>query len=79
LIQNFLTTERERTRGTALLLCSGSPFTYSRLAGYDETNDAERLCVDPEMRHIAGGRAIERSASQKQSGLHTVISGGFEK
>jgi hypothetical protein len=28
---------------------------YSRLAGYDDTNDAERLCVDPAMRHIAGG------------------------
>ena len=36
---------------------------YSRLAGYDDTNDAERLCVDPAMRHIAGGRAIERSAA----------------
>ncbi len=23
---------------------------YSRLAGYDDTNDAERLCVDPAMR-----------------------------
>ena len=34
-----------------------------RLAGYDDTNDAERLCVDPAMRHIAGGRAIERSAA----------------
>ena len=36
---------------------------YSRLAGYDDTNDAERLRVDPAMRHIAGGRAIERSAA----------------
>jgi len=36
---------------------------YSRLAGYHDTNDAERLCVDPAMRHIAGGRAIERSAA----------------
>ncbi len=36
---------------------------YSRLAGYDDTNDAERLCVDPAIRHIAGGRAIERSAA----------------
>ena len=37
---------------------------YSRLAGYDDTNDAERLCVDPAMRHIAGGRAIERSSTK---------------
>jgi len=36
---------------------------YSRLAGYDDTNDAERLAVDPAMRHVAGGRAIERSAA----------------
>jgi len=36
---------------------------YSRLAGYDDTNDAERLTVDPAMRHVAGGRAVERSAA----------------
>ena len=36
---------------------------YGRLAGYDDTNDAERLTVDPAMRHVAGGRAIERSAA----------------
>jgi hypothetical protein len=36
---------------------------YSRLAGYDDTNDAERLAVDPAMRHLAGGRAVERSAA----------------
>jgi hypothetical protein len=28
---------------------------YSRLAGYDDTNDAERLSLDPAMRHVAGG------------------------
>ena len=36
---------------------------YSRLAGYEDTNDAERLALDPAMRHIAGGRAVERSAA----------------
>ena len=36
---------------------------YSRLAGYDDTNDAERLAVDPAMRHVTGGRAVERSAA----------------
>jgi len=36
---------------------------YSRLAGYDDTNDAERLAVDPAMRNVTGGRAIERSAA----------------
>jgi len=32
---------------------------YSRLAGYEDVNDAERLAVDPAMRHIVGGRAAE--------------------
>ena len=32
---------------------------FSRLAGYEDTNDAERLCVDPAMRHVVGGRAKE--------------------
>ena len=36
---------------------------YSRLAGYDDTNDTERLALDPAMRHVAGGRAVERSAA----------------
>jgi hypothetical protein len=29
---------------------------YSRLAGYEDTNDAERLSVDPAMRHVVGER-----------------------
>ena len=32
---------------------------YSRLAGYEDVNDAERLCVDPAMRHVVGGRASQ--------------------
>ena len=28
---------------------------YSRLAGYEDVNDAERLAVDPAMRHVVGG------------------------
>jgi len=39
---------------------------YSRLAGYDDTNDAERLAVDPAMRNVAGGRALERSAASTE-------------
>jgi Transposase DDE domain group 1 len=27
---------------------------YGRLAGYEDVNDAERLSVDPAMRHVAG-------------------------
>ena len=36
---------------------------FSRLAGYEDTNDAERLSVDPTMRYVVGGRASERSAA----------------
>ena len=36
---------------------------YSRLAGYEDTNDAERLSVDPTMRHIVGERAKEKTAA----------------
>ena len=32
---------------------------YSRLAGYEDVNDAERLAVDPVMRHVVGGRAAQ--------------------
>src|SRR5271169_4637766 len=34
---------------------------FSRLAGYEDTNDAERLSVDPTMRHVVGGRATEHT------------------
>ena len=36
---------------------------YSRLAGYEDVNDAQRLSVDPVMRHIVGGRAVDRQAA----------------
>src|SRR5262249_44892328 len=36
---------------------------YSRLAGYEDVNDAERLCLDPAMRIVVGGRAIDQSAA----------------
>src|SRR5271155_314715 len=36
---------------------------FSRLAGYEDTNDADRLSVDPAMRFVVGGRACERNAA----------------
>ena len=36
---------------------------FSRLAGYEDTNDAERLSVDPAMRHVVGGRAKHKQAA----------------
>ena len=36
---------------------------FSRLAGYEDTNDAERLSVDPAMRYVVGGRACEHQAA----------------
>jgi len=36
---------------------------FSRLAGYEDTHDAERLAVDPTMRHVVGGRATEHTAA----------------
>ena len=42
---------------------------YSRLAGYEDTNDAEQLCNDPAMRHVVGDRAKEgKAASTSQMG-----------
>ena len=47
---------------------------YSRLAGYEDVNDAERLCVDPAMRHVVGGRA---SQTEKQAASTSEV-GRFE-
>jgi hypothetical protein len=44
---------------------------YSRLAGYEDVNDAERLCVDPAMRYVVGGRASQedkQAASMSEMG-----------
>jgi hypothetical protein len=44
---------------------------YSRLAGYEDVNDAERLCMDPALRHVVGGRATlpeKQAASTSEVG-----------
>jgi hypothetical protein len=35
----------------------------SRLAGYEDVNDAERLCLDPALRTVVGGRAKNQGAA----------------
>ena len=44
---------------------------FSRLAGYEDINDAERLCIAPAMRHVVGGRTSlsdKRAASVGEVG-----------
>jgi hypothetical protein len=36
---------------------------FGRLAGYEDVNDADRLCRDPAMRWVVGGRATTGSAA----------------
>ncbi len=51
------------------LLAQLSQSVYSRLAGYDDTNDAEQLCDDPPIRQVVGKRAKEhKAASTSQMG-----------
>src|SRR6202521_4347494 len=42
---------------------------FGRLAGYEDVNDAERLCRDPAMRWVVGGRApMGQAASTSEMG-----------
>jgi hypothetical protein len=36
---------------------------FSRLAGYEDLNDAQRLRADPAMRTVVGGRARDHTAA----------------
>ena len=40
---------------------------YSRLAGYEDTNDALRLARDPAMQAVVGHRALEKQAKENNS------------
>jgi hypothetical protein len=36
---------------------------FGRLAGYEDVNDADRLALDPVMRQMVGGRAVDGGAA----------------
>ena len=36
---------------------------FRRLAGYEDVNNADRLALDPVMRQVVGGRAVDGSAA----------------
>jgi hypothetical protein len=55
------TRTRQNTQHTLTALLRQS--LYSRLAGYEDVNDAERLCLDPAMRTVVGGRAKDNTAA----------------
>ncbi len=46
---------------------------FGRLAGYEGVNDADRLVLDPVMRQVVGGRAVDaKAASASQMGRFEV-------
>ena len=59
MVAELLTDSRLGTNKQHLLVPLLRQSIYSRLAGYEDVNDAERLAVDPAMRHVVGGRAAE--------------------
>src|SRR5215470_13551377 len=58
-LQDTRTGQNTQHTLTALLRQS----IYSRLAGYEDVNDAERLCLDPALRTVVGGRAKDNTAA----------------
>ena len=56
---DVLTDSRLGTNKQHLLVPLLRQSVYSRLAGYEDVNDAERLAVDPAMRQVVGGRAAQ--------------------
>ena len=64
-----LTDTRRGKNGRHGLVGQFRQSVFGRLGGYDDVNDADRLSLDPVMRWIVGGKAIERqAASSSQMG-----------
>ena len=57
-LRDYRTGSNTRHSMAALLRQS----VYSRLAGYEDTNDAECLCIDPAMRQVVGRMLKNRNA-----------------
>src|SRR3954462_56390 len=57
---NDTRTGRNTRHGLAALLRQS---LFSRLAGYEDLNDAQRLRIDPAMRSVVGGRARDKTAA----------------
>ena len=71
---DLLTDSRQGSNKQHLLVPLLRQSVYSRLAGYEDVNDAERLAVDPALRYVVGGRA---SQPEKQAASASEV-GRFE-
>jgi len=64
-----LTDSRRGKNGRHGLVGQFRQSVFGRLGGYDDVNDADRLSLDPVMRWIVGGHAVEgQAASTSQMG-----------
>ncbi len=69
MLANLLVDARTGLNTRHTLLGQFRQSVYSRLAGYEDTNDAELLCNDPAMRQVVGDRARKgKAASASQMG-----------
>jgi len=60
---DVLTDTRRGKNGRHGLVGQFRQSVFGRLGGYDDVNDAGRLSLDPVMRWIVGGKAVERQAA----------------
>jgi hypothetical protein len=64
-----LTEKRQGKNNTLSLLTQFRQSVFSRLAGYEDTNDADRLRIDPAMKKITSEKKSDRvGASTSQMG-----------